>query len=508
MRTRLERWVISISTVLTAAIGILVFSRPAAAQEFYRFEGGIKGDKEYAEVLFITGEPVVVTGTVRETVGRGRGNLTTGSVTFTLENKDKGIKLSRSLSYSVESETAGRQEVASIRVERFSESITVGKDRYTLKEFQFSRSELLDHQPAVLYKSGNWTARKVYSVNNDLAKVIVETWGHNVGYQHAWGNTESAREEGTVFFSGQVAVDKKTYVSSEWSASFRRDLSYHRLRYLEYQENEPVSISFPGGYVENTQTVETMYYSGSFPDLLEGQVQSDRWQTQEGSYELKAVPAKRWLPVAKWRDVRGHWAEADILKLYGLGALEAGGDYFYPALPFYRGQFARALAQVLDLPLPEEAPSGTRTGGLRRNQVPQEKPLFADVAVTDPAYKYYKAVYEAGIMSGTGVGVFGAAEPLTRAQALVILVRALGLETLAPAKPPSTAFLDDWTIPAWARPAIYVAYKIGLARGDEYGYLRPNEVLTRAEAAAFLNRFIRYLQEEMTADYRERVLNF
>lgn len=492
-------------------VGLMVlgFARPAAAQEFYRYEGGIKGEQEYAEVIFITGEPVILTGTVRETTGRGRGSQNTGSVTFTLENREKGIKLSRSLSFSIETEKVGKQEVTTTRLERFTESITVGKDKYTLKDFQFSRSELLDHQPAVVYKSGNWTARKVYSVNNDLAKVIVETWGHNVGYRHAWGSTETSREEGTVFFTGQVAVDKKTSIPSQWSASFRRDLSYHRLRYLEYQENEPLSISFPGGYVENTRTVETLYYSGSFPDLQGGLLNSDRWKKQEGNYELRALPLKRWLPVARHRDIRGHWAEADILKLYGLGAFGEEGDYFYPALPLFRGQFAGALAKVLDLALPEETPASTRNWGLRLKQEPQEeKPLFADVTLTDPAYKYYKAVYEAGIMSGTGPGIFGAGDPLTRAQALVILVRALGLESLAPASPWSTPFLDDWTIPNWARPAVYVAYKIGLARGDEYGYLKPNEVLTRAEAAAFLNRFIRYLQEEMTADYRERVLNF
>lgn len=494
--------------LLAAGLLVLMFSRPAAAQELYRYGGGIKGELEYMEVIFITGEPVVLTGTVRETVGRGRGEQATGNVTFTLENREKGIKLSRSLTFSIEKEKVGRQEVNTVRLERFSESLTVGKDKYTLKDFQFSRSDLLDHQPAVTYKSGNWSARKVYSVNNDLAKVTVETWGHSVGYQHAWGSTETRREEGTVFFTGQVAVDKKTFVPTQWSASFRQDVSYHRLRYLEYQENEPVAISFPGGFVENTKSVETLYYSGTFPDLQGGLVISDRWKKEEGSHEIRALPAKRWLPVARLRDIRGHWAEADILRLYSLGALEGGGDYFYPTLPFFRGQLARALVNVLDLPVPVETFPGGRAGTTLSKQQPQEKPLFADVAPSDPAYKYYKAVYEAGIMSGTGIGIFGASEPLTRAQALVILVRALGLESLAPASSLSTPFLDDWTIPTWARPGVYVAYKIGLARGDEYGYLRPNEVLTRAEAAAFLNRFIRYLQEEMTADYRERVLNF
>nr|WP_277998889.1 S-layer homology domain-containing protein [Moorella sulfitireducens] len=137
-----------------------------------------------------------------------------------------------------------------------------------------------------------------------------------------------------------------------------------------------------------------------------------------------------------------------------------------------------------------------------------ENPIFADVATTDPAYKYYRAVYEAGVMSGTGPGLFGPMKPLTRVEALVIMVRALGLEGLAPAGYVQTSYLDDGDIPAWARASVYVADKIGFNLGDDYGFLRPNEILTRAEAAVFLNRFIHYLQEEMTADYRERVLDF
>jgi hypothetical protein len=522
----------------------LLHALPAAAVDFYRFQGGIKNEKEYAEVLYLTGEPVLLKGTVQENTSPARNGKITSRVTFKLENKEKGIKLNRSLNFATEVEKNGRQEVNTTTLERFNETITVGKDRYTLHDFQFSRSELLDHQPAVDYKSGNWTARKVYSLNNDQARVTVETWGQTVGYSHAWGSTETSQEEGTVFFSGKVALDKETLVSTTWSSSFHQDLSYRRTRYLEYQANEPLAISFAGGYVENTRTTETLHYRGSFPDLENGVLASSRWLKKEGSYELNGLAGKNWLWVADLADIRGHWAEADIRQIYGLGAFEEEGDYFRPSLPFFRGQFARALVAVLDLPLPDEDSGAARLPGARglttgriltgqggttytrpnltgragqssllagrlgQAAQPQEKPLFADVATTDPAYKYYKAVYEAGVMTGTGPGLFGPTEPLTRAEALVILVRALGLEGLAPAGYVRTPFQDDWDIPAWARAAVYVASKIGLIQGDEYGFLKPNETLTRAEAAVFLNRFIHYLQEEMTADYRERVLNF
>jgi len=517
---KLKLWRGCFNFVVLGLFLILYFACPplaaAAAGEAYRYLGGIKGELEYAEMLYLTGEPVLLKGTIRETTGRARDGNVTSNLTFTLENKERSIKLSRNLSFVTVTEKSGHQEVQVTRLERFRETITAGKDRYTLKDFQFSRSELLDNQPAVVYKSGNWSTRKIYSVNNDLARVTVETWGHNVGYRHAWGSTETAREEGTVSFSGRVAVDKKTLVPSEWSSSFRQDFSYTRSRYLEYQPNEPLSISFPGGYVDNNSNTETLRYQGSFPDLEEGVPAGSRWLKHEGNYELKSIPGKRRLPVANLLDIRGHWAEADIRRLYGLGAFGEQGDYFYPTAYFFRGQFARALVAVLDLPLSQPQPQSRLpaarnyygTGGPVQPEPVEEKPLFADVAVTDPAYKYYRAVLEAGVMTGTGPGIFGATQALTRAEALVILVRALGLEGLAPAGLPATPFHDDWAIPGWARTSVYVAYKIGLARGDEYGYLKPDETLTRAEAAVLLNRFIRYLQEEMTADYRERILNF
>lgn len=498
---------------------------PAAALEYYRFQGGIKNEKDYAEVLYLTGEPVILRGTIQESSGLGRDGSLSGRVTFRLSNTDRGITLTRTLSFTTVVTHNGRQEVDTTSIDRFSETVTVGKNRYILQDYQFSRSDLIDHQPAVAYKSGNWSARKVYSLNNGQATAVVETWGTAVGYNHAWGATETVKEEGTVAFSGRVVIDKNNAVATTWKCSFSQGISYQRTRYLEYQANEPQNISFAGGYVENERTEEKLQYEGSFPDLENGLLASTKWIKGEGSFELQGLNEKKRLWVAPLADVNGHWAEADVRQMYGLGAFGEMGAYFYPTLPFYRGQFARALVAVLDLPLTKEnSTAGRLTAGIaparaqtmrrvtaaRNGQATpsQEEVLFHDVAVTDPAYKYYRAVYDAGVMMGTAPGLFSPAAPLTRVEALVILVRALGLEGRAPAGYVTTSFADDWEIPAWARPAIYVAEKIGLARGDEYGFLRPNELMSRAEAAAFLNRFVRYLQEEMTVDYRERVLGF
>jgi len=53
---------------------------------------------------------------------------------------------------------------------------------------------------------------------------------------------------------------------------------------------------------------------------------------------------------------------------------------------------------------------------------------------------------------------------------------------------------------------VYAAVEIGLVSGDAYGNLNPNEVLSRAEAAVLMYRFIRYLQSDIKRDYRDRIL--
>ena len=79
---------------------------------------------------------------------------------------------------------------------------------------------------------------------------------------------------------------------------------------------------------------------------------------------------------------------------------------------------------------------------------------------------------------------------------------------MAPTPGYSTGFADDSKIPAWAKDSIYAAREIGLVQGDSYGYVHPDEVMTRAEAAAFLYRFIRYLQNDIKKDYRDRILYY
>ncbi|TYP57475.1 S-layer homology domain-containing protein [Thermosediminibacter litoriperuensis] len=140
-------------------------------------------------------------------------------------------------------------------------------------------------------------------------------------------------------------------------------------------------------------------------------------------------------------------------------------------------------------------------------QEPEPLP-FDDIKVQPEDAEQITSLAGMGIMEGTSLRRFSPQENLTRAQVITILVRALGLENNAPPVPYHTGFRDDAEIPAWAKDAVYVGREIGLARGDEAGCFRPNDPVTRAESAAFLNRFITYLQKDLQRDFRERIIDF
>ncbi len=468
------------------------------------YEGGISNEQEYREVLFITGTPIVVSGQPRETTTTGRDGAVTNRITATLENKDLRVKVTRSYTYITTKEIKGTQELFNTRVGSFSETITVDKDKFVLAGYQYSGSAITDKQPAVAYTSGSWNSRKTYSVNGTAGQVVVETQGFSVGYQHAWGSTTTRTIDGTVTYDAKITIDK-VVTPVKWTGTYRVNSSHNRGRHLAFLPTEPAQISFEGSYIDTAQSTGTMNYTYNMPRLDRGLVVGTARNQGNAAQQLTTLPTQKRLPVKTLRDMNGHWASEDVQRLVSLEVLEVPGEYFGPRLPMTRGEFATALVKAMQMPLPQPPPPPKTT----TKNPPVEESLFADVPVSDPSYRYYQAVQQLGVMKGVGNNIFHPTGELTRAQALTIIVRTLGLEGLAPVGSNlTTPFRDDAQIPSWAREAVYVGHQLGLAKGDHFGYFHPNEPMSRAEAATFLNRFINYLQKEMKAEYRERILYY
>ena len=172
-------------------------------------------------------------------------------------------------------------------------------------------------------------------------------------------------------------------------------------------------------------------------------------------------------------DMRGHWAEEYAGYLYGRGIIAgrdtAEGLLFDPNTAVTRAEFAVLLSRWL---------------GLNGSEADTQE--FADAdRIPDWARDSIYAVSSLGLILGEREGNnlwFKPLEPLTRAQAATILGRTLeGGRQYA-----DIVFKDADTIPTWAAPYISLMCFMGVFNGFEDGTFRPEDTLTRAQAAKLL----------------------
>jgi hypothetical protein len=520
VRRALTAWLAS-----TILVAFFFFSVAEAAPSPAGLEGGISGEvgmngsAAYQEVVFVTGEPLVASGTVTVRPGRARGNTIESAYTYRLENKEAGLQLTRQLTLVTTWKEEGKQITAETKAARMRETIVVGRTRYILDEARsvWNRSTVTVNEPAVSYFAGNVEGKRVYTINGKEGQVTVTLSGDITGYDHPWGRTEVQNLYGTVTFDRTWTTQEQTTNAegrqvrqtvehkASWEATFTCQASHSGKFNLEYVPNEPREISFAGGYLETETQEGILRVSYDLPRLdSAGEVAGSRRNIGEVTLNLTGTPTTRRLPVPEYVDVQGRWSEADITLVGSLAAWDWQNKYFHPTVQVTRQEFAVALARALRL----EPPAQEQSGRLPSGQVPQPPPSpFRDVPATDPLWPYLKLVSDRGIMTGIAPGYFGPSSYLTRAQAVTAFIRALGFESLSPAAV-SPGFVDDREIPTWARRSFAVAREIGLITGDSFGRARPNAYLTREEAATLLARLITYLRQDILRDYRDRVFLF
>lgn len=169
----------------------------------------------------------------------------------------------------------------------------------------------------------------------------------------------------------------------------------------------------------------------------------------------------------EFTDISGYWAQPYISQLANRGVI--GGfpnSTFRPEANITRAQFAAIAAQALKLP----AGSGAN---------------FVDVKPSHWAASAIGAASNAGLIGGFPDGTFKPEENLTRAQALVILSKAL---KAAPADPSAlNAYTDVQAVPAWAHPSVTQAAsaRIIVSFPDSH-QIRPNALTTRGEVAGLM----------------------
>jgi hypothetical protein len=390
-------------------------------------------------------------------------------------------------------------------IRSLDESVQVGADAYTLAGYLFDESKLIDNTPAVDYFSGTLYGKRKYFINGDQITnegvVTVEIASDSyVGYEHLWGDSETQVLQYNI--EGRIPSADEDGLMDTWTGHVSVKMSSMMHNQFKYTQTDPQNISFRGNYVKTENEENVLQYTYNLPSVDDDGTILETLRN-EGEVNLKNNTLKdsTSLITSKIRDIGGHWAEDSIYLLTSLEVFSAETTFFGPDLPVNRMDFARAITKSIASVEPY-----TRTELIRRDRQSDRETLYLDVDSDDPNLAYLEFVKEKGLMVGEG-DYFMPDRTLRRSEAITIMVNALGMTHLAPAPPYQTVFTDDAEIPNWSKDAIYVANEIGLISGYEDGSIRPNKIVSRAEAASMLETFIRHIKDNITVDYREKIIN-
>lgn len=483
------------------------------------FEGGVQGDPtikadvyNYEEFFFLTGEPVLLTGTVTVPKPPTGKDTYTLAYKYDLSNPDADITVSRKVTVEVTNKVNSvyKQTQQKTAITQFSESISAGGNTYTLNNYVYTKSALVDNTPAVDYTSGTFYGKRTYYVNgtplSNEGKIVVETTGDPViGYSHYWGDSLTTVVEHRI--TGQLlnpdydSEDSSSDKYLEWDGTVSLRLSRTDRRTFSKVVNSPQTFSFRSGYTKNRTLENILQYEYDLPRFDSDGLPTSRRLRDTENIRRDVMYDNESLLSPKYRDIGGHWAEEPIFLLSSLNIFANDSSYFSPDTPITRYDFARAIANSL-----AEVAELTPAERVRLKRDPKNVKLFEDVTVDDPEYAFVKFVKDKGIMVGEN-GYFLPDRTLRRSEAIQIMINALGITHLAPSPPYYIGYTDESEIPDWAKDAFYMARDIGMMTGYEDGSIRPGEMVTRAEAAVLINKFIQHIREDINYDYRERIIN-
>ena len=179
-----------------------------------------------------------------------------------------------------------------------------------------------------------------------------------------------------------------------------------------------------------------------------------------------------------------HWAYTEIIYLANQGIITGFPDStFRPDEAVTREQFARLIIVQVEEPT-------------------QTEEIFADVPLGSWSNVYVTAAINRGIILPEAYGVnLGANEPITRQEAAVWMVRALGID--ADNEEPNFNDVSDITYLA----EIAAAVEIGLIAGMPGNLFVPHGTTTRAQAAILVTRMSNILNNDEYSEMGQHQIN-
>ncbi|MDX8344132.1 S-layer homology domain-containing protein [Rossellomorea sp. YZS02] len=173
---------------------------------------------------------------------------------------------------------------------------------------------------------------------------------------------------------------------------------------------------------------------------------------------------------ASFTDIGGTYAKPYIEALSAKNIISGYNDGTYrPQEKVTRAQFAKMLALALELPANPDSAKG-----------------FKDVK--DWADPYVGALVDSEITKGIRPDFFGADNPITRQEMIVMFVRAMGMEDYAHLVNLWSEFEDETKISQFAYTHVAFAEQIGFAEGNK-NFFMPTQTADRAAAAKWIYNF-------------------
>ncbi|NEQ44061.1 MAG: S-layer homology domain-containing protein [Leptolyngbya sp. SIOISBB] len=212
-------------------------------------------------------------------------------------------------------------------------------------------------------------------------------------------------------------------------------------------------------------------------------------------------------PMINYTDIEEHWGAQPIRELttYGIATpLNEQGSEFAPNAAAHRDFAAAALVRMMAVELPQELQLATKSTG--SSPTSSKHPLhdpqsptvtFIDIEGNPYALQIQIAANQYQLVSGFVDGTFRPQNPVTREQAVVILLAALQERLVnedslvVPASLQEPPFVDV-PVDRWSAPKLQLAKQIGMVAGNALGYFAPEAVMSRAQLMAIAHQALAY----------------
>ncbi len=514
--------------VLSAAltIGMVAPGTAYALRGDSGYEGGISSGEnpnvtvtsttskisyQYQEPFFLTGAPIVLTGTMTikkalKTDSKSGVQTLTTTYDYNVPNANNNSLVRNIVMTTTITPRANGQKTETTKLSSASETLKLnGKSYFISKsnpnDYMISEAITNDYQPAVSYFAGTLIGKKTYHVgtSNSTDIIVVDSTCNTVGYDEYWSTAETQTIKQTI-------TSRKAGQSSIVLGNANIDISTTTTKQLKYYENQPEQISFEGGYYKTQYNENVLKYTANLKELDKSGAPTSKTVAYTKSLKLESFPFNDPLVAPNLKKIKGHPAEESMAIMFGLEAYK-DIDRFNPQEYMSRSEFVDAFTKIAPaVPLdPVFKPKTTKTTSSSRKKTPVVL-LFKDVPEKN---KYFLSINDAANrgMISTG-GNFRPDAKITLAEAVTMIINSLGLKGLAPNPSPVTSFKDNDKIPGYARAPMYVAEKIGLIQEDSKGYIYPTAKISKANAARLMKVYIDYMNSGIREEYMERIISY